>query len=47
MTRAGIGAELSPGIVLQPMSEALGWSRTSVSTAALFNCLGMRAGSLV
>jgi len=36
---------MSLGIFLQPMSAATGWSRTSISTAALLNFLCMGATS--
>src|SRR5215831_11436057 len=34
VTCIGMGAMLSLGIFLQPMTEAMGWSRTGISTAA-------------
>ena len=37
MTCIGIGSMLSLGVFLQPMSEAMGWSRTGISVAALIN----------
>ena len=42
ITCLGIGAMMSLGVFLQPMSAATGWSRTSISTAALltFLCMG-------
>jgi len=43
----GVGAMLSLSVFLQPISEAMGWSRTGVSTAALINWLGMGVGSLM
>jgi MFS family permease len=45
MTCIGIGSMLSLGVFLQPMSEAMGWSRTGISVAALINFLAMGAGS--
>ncbi len=45
ITCIGIGAMMSLGIFLQPMSAATGWSRTSISTAALLNFLCMGAAS--
>src|SRR5262245_50741000 len=38
---------LSLSVFLQPISEAMGWSRTGVSTAALINWLSMGVGSFV
>src|SRR6266851_4438878 len=42
ITCLGIGTMMSLGIFLQPMSLATGWSRTSISTAAMLNfpCMG-------
>jgi MFS family permease len=42
ITCLGMGTMMSLGIFQQPMSLATGWSRTSISTAALLNflCLG-------
>ena len=40
VTCVGVGAMLSLGIFLQPMSEAMGWSRTGISTAAFGIGLG-------
>jgi MFS family permease len=47
MTCVGIGAMLSLGVFLQPMSEAMGWSRSGISLAALLNFLCMGIGSFV
>src|SRR5436305_4476682 len=47
VTCIGVGAMLSLAIFLQPMSEAMGWSRTGISTAALLNWLCMGAGSFL
>jgi MFS family permease len=47
VTCVGFGAMFSLGVFLQPMAEAMGWSRTAISTAALLNFLGMGIGSLV
>ena len=43
VTCVGFGAMASLTVFLQPMSEAMGWSRTGISTAALINrlCLGL------
>ena len=43
----GFGAMLSLSIFLPPMSEAMGWSRTGIATAALLNFLGMGAGAFM
>src|SRR5262252_7316976 len=45
MTCVGMGSMLSLSVFLQPMSEAMGWSRTGISTAALLNWLSMGVGS--
>src|SRR5881397_3664975 len=47
VTCIGVGAMLSLAIFLQPMSEAMGWSRTGISTAALINWLCMGAGAFL
>src|SRR5262249_56167033 len=47
ITCLGMGTMMSLGIFLQPMSLATGWSRTSISTAALLNFLCMGAGSFL
>src|SRR5213593_4448032 len=47
VTCIGVGSMLSLSIFLQPISEATGWSRTGVSTAALLNWLSMGVGSFV
>src|SRR5262245_66108128 len=45
ITCIGVGAMLSLSVFLQPMTEATGWSRTGISTAAMVNwlCMGLRA----
>src|SRR5499426_1396580 len=45
ITCIGVGAMLSLSVFLQPMSEAMGWSRTGMSTTALINwlCMGISA----
>src|SRR5262247_3910618 len=45
ITCIGVGAMLSLSVFLQPMSEAMGWSRTGMSTTALINwlCMGVSA----
>src|SRR5216683_4427838 len=45
ITCLGIGTMMSLGIFLQPMSMATGWSRTSISTAAMLNFLCMGPAS--
>jgi MFS family permease len=45
VTCIGLGTTLSLSVFLQPMSEAMGWSRTGISTAALLNFLCMGVGS--
>ena len=45
VTCVGFGAMFSLGVFLQPMAEAMGWSRTGISTAALLNFLCMGVGS--
>src|SRR6266480_4093165 len=45
ITCLGMGTMMSLGIFLQPMSAATGWSRTSISTAALLNFLCMGPAS--
>src|SRR5881397_442874 len=47
VTCIGVGAMLSLAIFLQPMSEATGWSRSGISTAALLNWLCMGIGSFL
>ena len=39
VTCFGMGAMLSLSVFLQPMAQAMGWSRTGVSTAATVNWL--------
>jgi MFS family permease len=47
ITCVGLGAMMSLGIFLRPMSAAAGWSRTAISTAALLNFLCMGPASFV
>ena len=47
MTCVGFGSMLSLSIFLQPMSAAMGWSRTGISMAALLTWLFMGAGSFL
>jgi len=44
VTCIGMGAMMSLSIFLQPISEAMGWSRTAISTAGLLNFLAMGLG---
>ncbi|HKC96756.1 MAG TPA: MFS transporter [Methylomirabilota bacterium] len=45
VTCIGVGSMLALSVFLQPMSEAMGWSRTGISTTALVNwlCMGVSA----
>ena len=45
VTCVGFGAMLSLSIFLQPISVAMAWSRTGVSTVALLNFLALGVGS--
>ena len=47
MTCVGLGAMLSLSVFLEPIAEAMGWSRTGISTAALLNWVCMGVGSFV
>ena len=47
VTCVGFGAMATLTVFLQPMAEAMGWSRTGVSTAALINWLCMGAGGFL
>ena len=47
VTCVGFGGMLSLGVFLPPISEAMGWSRTAISTTALLNFLSMGIGSFV
>ncbi|MGE0417781.1 MAG: MFS transporter [Acetobacteraceae bacterium] len=47
MSCIGMGAMMSLGVLLQPIVQDTGWSRTAVSTAALLNFLGMGVGSFI
>ena len=47
VTCLGMGAMLSLSVFLQPMAQAMGWSRTGISTAALINWLAMGVGAFV
>jgi MFS family permease len=45
ITCVGFGAMLTLGVFLQPISEAMGWSRTGIAMAALLNFLCMGIGA--
>jgi MFS family permease len=45
ITCIGLGTAMSLGVFLQPITTAMGWSRTDVSTAAVLTFLAMGAGS--
>ncbi len=45
VTCIGIGAMMSLSVFLQPMVDAMGWSRMGISTAALLNFLSMGIAS--
>jgi MFS family permease len=47
VTCVGFGAMLSLSVFLQPMTEAMGWSRTGIATAATLNFLGMGLGAFL
>ncbi|MBI3635410.1 MAG: MFS transporter, partial [Candidatus Rokubacteria bacterium] len=42
-----MGALFSLAVFLRPIEEAMGWSRTAISTIALLNWLAMGLGSFV
>jgi MFS family permease len=47
VTCIGFGAMASLSVFLQPMAEAMGWSRTGIATAALLNFLCMGIGAFM
>ena len=47
VTCVGFGAMLSLSVFLQPMAEAMGWSRTGIATAAMLNFLCMGVGAFM
>ena len=47
VTCVGFGAMASLTVFLQPMGQAMGWSRTAISTAALINWLCFGLGAFV
>src|SRR5262245_65721554 len=47
VTCVGFGAMLTLSIFLQPMAQAMGWSRTGIATAATLNFLCMGLGAFM
>jgi MFS family permease len=47
VTCVGFGAMLSLSVFLQPLADAMGWSRTGIATAALLNFLCMGVGAFL
>jgi MFS family permease len=47
VTCVGFGAMLTLSIFLQPVAEAMGWSRTGIATAAMLNFLCMGVGAFM
>jgi len=47
VTCVGFGAMMSLTVFLQPMAEAMGWSRTGIAMAAMLNFLCMGVGAFV
>ena len=47
VTCIGLGTAMSLGVFLQPISLAMGWSRTEISSAAVLTFLAMGAGSFL
>lgn len=47
ITCVGFGAMLSLSVFLQPMTEAMGWSRTGIAAAAMLNFLCMGVGAFM
>src|SRR5215470_6894455 len=47
VTCIGFGAMLSLSVFLQPMAQAMGWSRTGIAIAATLNFLGMGLGAFL
>src|SRR6266536_4865137 len=45
VTCIGLGTMMSLGVFLQPMAEAMGWSRTGISIASTLNFLAMGFGA--
>ena len=47
VTCVGFGAMLSLTVFLQPMAEAMGWSRTGIAMAAMLNFICMGVGAFM
>jgi MFS family permease len=47
VTCVGMGSMMSLGVFLEPMSHAMGWSRTGISVAALLSFLAMGIGAFL
>jgi MFS family permease len=47
VTCVGFGAMMSLSVFLQPMAEAMGWSRTGIAAAAMLNFLCMGLGAFL
>ena len=47
VTCVGFGAMLTLSVFLQPMAEAMGWSRSGIATAAMVNFLCMGLGAFI
>ena len=47
VTCVGFGAMLTLSVFLQPMAEAMGWSRSGIATAAMVNFLCMGLGAFM
>jgi len=45
VTCVGFGSMMALTVFLQPISQAMGWSRTGIATAALLNFLSMAVGA--
>jgi MFS family permease len=45
VTCVGFGSMMSLTVFLQPMAQAMGWSRTGIATASLLNFLSMAVGA--
>ena len=47
ITCVGFGAMLTLSVFLQPIAEAMGWSRTGIAVAAMLNFLSMGVGAFM
>src|SRR5271165_6085774 len=47
ITCVGMGTMMSLGVFLEPISQAMGWSRTGISVVATLNFLSMGIGSFL